>query len=229
MTSLTVIVPVFNEEETVQESLSRLDSVDIISRVIIVDDCSTDNSNTLIKDFIQDKNKYLLLKTNHNSGKGKAIEIAQDYIETDYLAIHDADLEYFPEDFYSMYEKIENNNLVLGSRFIGNLIRNNLYSRTLFANYFLSKLFSFIYRNKVSDVASCYKMIPTDFFKKIKIESSGFEFEIEVLAKYLNENNKISEVPINYSGRSYAEGKKIKSIDGFKYIYWMFKCKKWII
>ena len=229
MTSLTVIVPVFNEEETVQESLSRLDSVDIISRVIIVDDCSTDNSNTLIKDFIQDKNKYLLLKTNHNSGKGKAIEIAQDYIETDYLAIHDADLEYFPEDFYSMYEKIENNNLVLGSRFIGNLIRNNLYSRTLFANYFLSKLFSFIYRNKVTDVASCYKMIPTDFFKKIKIESSGFEFEIEVLAKYLNENNKISEVPINYSGRSYAEGKKIKSIDGFKYIYWMFKCKKWII
>tara|TARA_Y100001958_G_scaffold140006_1_gene114322 strand:- start:1278 stop:1958 length:681 start_codon:yes stop_codon:yes gene_type:complete len=226
MTSLTVIVPVFNEEETVQESLSRLDSVDIISRVIIVDDCSTDNSNTLIKDFIQDKNKYLLLKTNHNSGKGKAIEIAQDYIETDYLAIHDADLEYFPEDFYSMYEKIENNNLVLGSRFIGNLIRNNLYSRTLFANYFLSKLFSFIYRNKVTDVASCYKMIPTDFFKKIKIESSGFEFEIEVLAKYLNENNKISEVPINYSGRSYAEGKKIKSIDGFKYIYWMFKCKK---
>ena len=226
MTSLTVIVPVFNEEETVQESLSRLDSVDIISRVIIVDDCSTDNSNTLIKDFIQDKNKYLLLKTNHNSGKGKAIEISQDYIETDYLAIHDADLEYFPEDFYSMYEKIENNNLVLGSRFIGNLIRNNLYSRTLFANYFLSKLFSFIYRNKVTDVASCYKMIPTDFFKKIKIESSGFEFEIEVLAKYLNENNKISEVPINYSGRSYAEGKKIKSIDGFKYIYWMFKCKK---
>ena len=226
MTSLTVIVPVFNEEETVQESLSRLDSVDIISRVIIVDDCSTDNSNTLIKEFIQDKNKYLLLKTNHNSGKGKAIEIAQDYIETDYLAIHDADLEYFPEDLYSMYEKIENNNLVLGSRFIGNLIRNNLYTRTLFANYLLSKLFSFIYRNKVTDVASCYKMIPTDFFKKIKIESSGFEFEIEVLAKYLNDNDKISEVPIQYNGRSYAEGKKIKSIDGLKYIYWMFKCKK---
>ena len=69
-------------------------------------------------------------------------------------------------------------------------------------------------------------MIPKDFFKKIKIESSGFEFEIEVLAKYLNDNDKISEVPIQYNGRSYAEGKKIKSIDGLKYIYWMFKCKK---
>ena len=125
-----------------------------------------------------------------------------------------------------MYEKIDNNNLVLGSRFIGSLTRNNLYSRTLFANYFLSKLFSLIYRNKVTDVASCYKMIPKDFFKKIKIESSGFEFEIEVLAKYLNDNDKISEVPIQYNGRSYAEGKKIKSIDGLKYIYWMFKCKK---
>ena len=226
MTSLTVIVPVFNEEKTVQESLSRLDSVDIVSKIIIVDDCSSDNSNILIQEFIQDKNKYLLLKTNNNSGKGKAIEKAQEYIDTDYVAIHDADLEYYPEDFYSMYEKIDKNNLVLGSRFIGNLKRNNFYSRTLFANYFLSKLFSMIYKNRVTDVASCYKMIPTEYFKKIKIESSGFEFEIEVLAKYLNDNNKISEVPINYSGRSYAEGKKIKSIDGFKYIYWMFKCKK---
>ena len=139
MTSLTVIVPVFNEEQTVQESLSRLDSVDIVSKILIVDDCSTDNSNRLIQEFIQDKKKYLLLKTLNNSGKGKAIETAQKYIETDYLAIHDADLEYFPEDFYSMYEKIDNNNLVLGSRFIGSLTRNNLYSRTLFANYFLSK------------------------------------------------------------------------------------------
>tara|TARA_X000000950_G_scaffold134578_1_gene167521 strand:- start:1037 stop:1717 length:681 start_codon:yes stop_codon:yes gene_type:complete len=226
MTSLTVIVPVFNEEQTVRESLSRLDAVDIVSKIIIVDDCSSDNSNLLIQEFIQDKSKYLLLKTNNNSGKGKAIEIAQEYIDTDYVAIHDADLEYYPEDFYNMYEKIDKNNLVLGSRFIGNSRRNNLYRRTLFANYFLSKLFSMIYKNKVTDVASCYKMIPTDYFKKIKIESSGFEFEIEVLAKYLNIHNKISEVPIKYSGRSYAEGKKIKSIDGFKYIYWMFKCKK---
>ena len=194
MTSLTVIVPVFNEEKTVQESLSRLDSVDIVSKIIIVDDCSSDNSNILIQEFIQDKIKYLLLKTNNNSGKGKAIEKAQEYIDTDYVAIHDADLEYYPEDFYSMYEKIDKNNLVLGSRFIGNLKRNNFYSRTLFANYFLSKLFSMIYKNRVTDVASCYKMIPTEYFKKIKIESSGFEFEIEVLAKYLNDNNKISEV-----------------------------------
>lgn len=226
MTSLTVIVPVFNEEKTVQESLSRLDSVDIVSKIIIVDDCSSDNSNILIQEFIQDKNKYLLLKTNNNSGKGKAIEKAQEYIDTDYVAIHDADLEYYPEDFYSMYKKIDKNNLVLGSRFIGNLKRNNFYSRTLYANFFLSKLFSMIYKNRVTDVASCYKMIPTKYFKKIKIESSGFEFEIEVLAKYLKISNKISEVPIKYSGRSYAEGKKIKTIDGFKYIYWMFKCKK---
>ena len=225
MTSLTVIVPVFNEEKTVQESLSRLDSVDIVSKIIIVDDCSSDNSNILIQEFIQDKNKYLLLKTNNNSGKGKAIEKAQEYIDTDYVAIHDADLEYYPEDFYSMYKKIDKNNLVLGSRFIGNLKRNNFYSRTLYANFFLSKLFSMIYKNRVTDVASCYKMIPTKYFKKIKIESSGFEFEIEVLAKYLKISNKISEVPIKYSGRSYAEGKKIKTIDGFKYIYWMFKCK----
>ena len=223
MTSLTVIVPVFNEEQTVRESLSRLDAVDIVSKIIIVDDCSSDNSNLLIQEFIQDKSKYLLLKTNNNSGKGKAIEIAQEYIDTDYVAIHDADLEYYPEDFYNMYEKIDKNNLFLGSRFIGNDKRDNLYIRTYLANKLLSKLFSIIYRKKVTDIATCLKVFKKDIFKELILESNGFEIEVELLAKALKKSNKYDEIPIKYSARSYKDGKKIKFSDGFKYLSAMFK------
>ena len=189
MTSLTVIVPVYNEENLVIESLKRLDKVNIVNKVIIVDDCSTDNSNKLITDFILHKNKYFMIKTIKNSGKGKAIEAAQSMIDTDYVAIHDADLEYYPEDLSKMYKKIHDNNLILGSRFIGNNERNNLYKRTLYANHFLSRLFSLIFGTKITDVATCYKMMPSDFFKNLKIKSSGFEFEIEVLANFLKYNS----------------------------------------
>ena len=225
MTSLTVIVPVYNEENFVIESLKRLDKINIVNKVIIVDDCSTDNSNKLINNFILHKNKYFMIKTIKNSGKGKAIKAAKSMIDTDYVAIHDADLEYYPEDLSKMYKKIDDNNLILGSRFIGNNERNNIYKRTLYANYFLSGLFSLIFGTKITDVATCYKMMPSDFFRTFNIKSSGFEFEIEVLANFLKYNKTISEVPINYSGRSYSEGKKIKTIDGFKYIYWMLKTR----
>ena len=225
MSTLSVIVPVYNEEKLVIESLKRLDKVDIINKVIVVDDCSTDNSYKLVTDFIINKNKYTLIKTSQNVGKGKAVAAAQSIIKTDYVTIHDADLEYFPEDLAQMYKKVENNCLILGSRFIGNYERSNLYKRTLFANYFLSRLFSILYKTKITDIATCYKMMPTEFFRDFKIKSSGFEFEVEIVANFLKFSNKVYEVPIKYTGRSYAEGKKIKAFDGLKYIYWMFKSK----
>ncbi len=225
MTSLTIIVPVYNEEDLVIESLSRLDRVGIINKVIIVDDCSTDNSFELINKFIENKTRYQLIKTKKNLGKGKAIEAAQPFVETNYLAIHDADLEYFPDDLIKMYEEINGNNLIIGSRFIGDDKRKNLYKRTLYANYFLSKLFSVVHKKNITDIATCYKMIPSTFFQNFKINSSGFEFEVEVLAEYLKINNQVIEVPIKYEGRSYEEGKKIRMIDGFKYIFWILKSR----
>ena len=223
--SLTVIVPVYNEETLVLESLSRLDKVDIINKIIIVDDCSTDKSSEIVDKFIYNRPKYTLIKTNKNSGKGKAINAAQPLVKTDYVAIHDADLEYFPDDLIKMYEEINGNNLIIGSRFIGDIKRGNLYKRTLYANYFLSKLFSLVHKKNITDIATCYKMIPSTFFQNFKINSSGFEFEVEVLAEYLKINNQIIEVPIKYEGRSYEEGKKIRMIDGFKYIFWILKSR----
>ena len=124
-----------------------------------------------------------------------------------------------------MYKLVEENKLVLGSRFIGTIKRENIYLRTLLANKIMSLFFSIVHNKRITDVATCYKMMPTWFFNSIEIESKGFEIEVELVAKYLNFHKSYTEVSINYSGRTYEEGKKIKSIDGIRYITKMFKLR----
>ena len=129
MSTLTIIVPVYNEEKFVIQSLERLNKLSIVDEVIVVDDSSTDNSYKLVSDYIVNKKKYKLIQTLKNSGKGQAIAAAQTMINSDYVAIHDADLEYYPEDLVQMYKYINKNQLVLGSRFIGEDKRSNIYKR----------------------------------------------------------------------------------------------------
>ena len=120
-----------------------------------------------------------------------------------------------------MYECSKNfpKSLILGSRFIGSKERKNVYLRTILANKLMSLFFSLINFYKVSDVATCYKLMPLTFFKNIDLVEKGFSIEIELLAKYLKINRSILEVPIKYEGRSYSEGKKIRTSDGFKYLF----------
>ena len=134
--------------------------------------------------------------------------------------IHDADLEYFPDDIIEMFDlsKKNPNSLILGSRFIGNKERKNVYFRTSVANRIMSLFLSFVNFYYISDVASCYKLMPAKFFISQKFKESGFSIEIEILAKFLKYNRSVIEVPIKYEGRSYKEGKKIKTIDGFNYL-----------
>ena len=117
------------------------------------------------------------------------------------------------------------NSLILGSRFIGSGLRVNIYKRTYFANKLMSLIFSFIHSFKISDIATCYKLMPTNFFKNLNIKENGFSIEVEILAKFLKYNKSIMEVPISYQGRSYEEGKKIKATDGISYIIKTFKYK----
>ena len=163
----------------------------------------------------------LYLKSSTNKGKGNALNLAKNIVETSHVIIHDADLEYFPDDILEMFNHLEDNkdSLILGSRFIGNKKRANVYSRTLLANKAMSSFFSFVNGYKVSDVATCYKLMPTSFFKEMDIEEEGFSIEIEILSKFLKYNRSIKEVPIKYEGRSYEQGKKIKTSDGFKYLF----------
>ena len=218
--SLSVIVPFFDEEKTIEKSLRRLLKIEIIEQIICVNDCSKDKSLEIVEQLKKEDSRIEIISNKVNSGKGFAVTSAKDFIKTSHLAIHDADLEYFPEDLIYMWKKVDNfeDSLVLGSRFIGNKSRKNIYKRTYLANRLMSLFFSFLNLYKVSDIATCYKLFPNKFFQSIDLNEKGFSIEIEILSKFLKFNRSIIEVPIKYEGRSYSEGKKIKTKDGILYL-----------
>ena len=226
MNKLTAIVPFYNEEATIQISIENLLKVSQISQVILVDDCSTDSSLKIAKEFLKRNNEILILQTTKNAGKGAAVRLALNSVNSEYVIVHDADLEYNPQDILPMLKLVEKNkniDVVLGSRFIGVKTRRNIYLRTFFANKFLSFLFSILNRRKVTDVATCYKLIKSEIYQNIELTKNGFEYEIEILSKALEYSSDFAEVPIDYNARTYQEGKKIKFSDGFKYILCIFK------
>jgi dolichol-phosphate mannosyltransferase len=218
--SLAVIVPFFNEEKTIELSLRRLIKIDVVQQIICVNDCSQDKSLEIAEQIKNEDARIEIISNKVNNGKGYAITSAKKYVKTSHVAIHDADLEYFPEDLASMWERVDKNtnSLILGSRFIGSKNRKNLYKRTYLANKLMSLFFSLINFYKVSDVATCYKLFPNKFFQSINLFEKGFSIEIEILSKFLKFNRSILEIPIKYEGRSYSEGKKIKAIDGILYL-----------
>jgi hypothetical protein len=126
-----------------------------------------------------------------------------------------------------MFEKAKTNpqSLIIGSRFIGNKERINIYRRTYFANKVMSLFFSLIHFCKISDIATCYKMMATKNFKEIELVENGFSIEIELVSKFLKKYKSIIEVPIKYEGRSYEEGKKIRPLDGLMYLINSIKYK----
>ena len=220
MINLSVIVPFFNEEQLLEESVNRLLANNIFNTIYLIDNNSTDKSYEIAK-RLEVRNKNIKLsKTGSKKGKGVAISFSREMIDTSHIIIHDADLEYFPDDILEMFEAAKQNteSLILGTRFNGDKSRENIYVRTYFANKFMSFFFSLINFYKVSDVATCYKLFPNKFFQSINIHEKGFSIEIELLSKFLKFNRSIFEVPIKYEGRSYSEGKKIKSKDGILYL-----------
>tara|TARA_Y200000002_G_C22664833_1_gene657501 strand:- start:1262 stop:1960 length:699 start_codon:yes stop_codon:yes gene_type:complete len=223
MNKLTVIVPFYNEQDLLLKSVSRLNEQNIADNILLIDDSSSDKSYQ-IAESIQSQNPHIkLLKTKKNLGKGGAIKLGIENTESDYIIVHDADLEYDPKNIKTALDLAKEQNqekiVILGSRFIGNIKRKNLYRRTFIANKFLSFLFSIFSGTNVSDVATCYKLISKNIYKNIEITKNGFEFEVEILSKSLKLADRYLEIPINYEGRSYKDGKKIKFSDGFKYIY----------
>tara|TARA_B100001029_G_scaffold165302_1_gene156849 strand:- start:405 stop:1097 length:693 start_codon:yes stop_codon:yes gene_type:complete len=220
MINLSVVVPFFNEEKFLDQSVNRLLENNIYEEILLIDNNSTDNSYNIAKKLSENNKNIYLYKTNKEKGKGVALSHAKELITTSHVVIHDADLEYFPEDISEMFEisKIFSNSMILGSRFIGTKERKNVYKRTFIANKVMSVFFSIINFYYISDVATCYKLMPTDFFKKTILKENGFSIEVELLSKFLKYNRSVKEIPIKYEGRSYSEGKKIKTSDGFKYL-----------
>jgi len=221
MQNLCVIIPFYNEKEFLLNSVNRVLETGIADQILLSDDFSNDGSEIIAKKLSEEYEFIKYIRSNKNKGKGSALNNVKKYIETSHVVIHDADLEYFPSDIVEMFEVSKNNPecLILGTRFIGKKDRKNIYIRTGLANRVMSLFFSVLYFSKITDVASCYKLMPTQFFQNISLKEQGFSIEIEILSKFLKTNNKIKEVPIKYEARSYSEGKKIKTVDGLMYLF----------
>ena len=221
MKNLAVIIPFYNEKEFLEISVKRVTDLHIFDQIILTDDCSTDGSSEIALQLIKNNPRIEYVKGEKNSGKGDALNNAKNLIKTSHVVIHDADLEYFPDDIIEMFSLAKKNPdaLILGSRFIGNKVRKNVYFRTNVANRVMSFFFSIVNFYFITDVATCYKLMPSSFFKEVSLKEKGFSIEVELLSKFLKINKSIIEVPIKYEGRSYTEGKKIKTSDGFKYLF----------
>ncbi len=214
--SLTVIVPIFNEEKYLEKSVNRLLKINTCNQIILVDDFSSDMSLKIAKELELRHNNIKVLPLDKNKGKGNAIREALPLVESTHVIVHDADLEYFPEDIVQMFKLVKQNpqNLVLGSRTLSGKERENKYKITYYANKYFTYLFSILNFTSVSDIASCYWLIDTNTLRMFDIKEKGFSIEVEVLSKFLKTENDIIEVPIKYSGRTYEDGKKIKFNDG---------------
>ncbi|MFZ5438179.1 MAG: glycosyltransferase family 2 protein [Patescibacteria group bacterium] len=214
---LSVIVPVYNEQATVAEILKRLIVVPVVKEVIVVNDGSSDNTDKEINKFLQSKKKGVkkisyLKKT--NGGKGSAIRFGLKKVTGDYTLIQDADLEYDPSDIPALIEHIIKGrvDVVYGSRFIGP--HSNLLFWHRLGNSLLNFLVNILYDTTLTDMETCYKVLPTKLFRELDIQSNKFDMEPEITCKLLKRGVKIFEVPITYVGRDFSEGKKISWRDG---------------
>ncbi len=162
--SLSVIVPFYNEEKFLEESITRLLKIEIVQQIVLVDDCSKDKSYAIGEKLVKENNNILITKTDNNLGKGGAVKAGLEQVTSTHVVVHDADLEYFPEDISEMFEAISSDqeHLILGSRTIGTKKRKNLYFYTYFGNKVFTLLFSILNNYKVSDIASCYWLVKTE-------------------------------------------------------------------
>jgi len=221
---LSVIVPIYNEEATVNTVINRLLARPEVSEIILIDDGSTDTSSKIITNFLENK-KIKFYQFTYNRGKGAALRKGFELATAPIVIVQDADLEYSPEDFPKMLEPIINNNadVVYGSRFLGGGGRV-LYYRHQLGNKiitFLSNLFTDL---NFTDVETCYKAFKREVIQNLILKSDRFGIEIELTAKIAKAKFlKVYEVPISYHGRTYLEGKKITWRDGCAALWHIFK------
>ncbi len=220
---LSVIVPIFNERNTVVEIMRRMRAVDLpIEReFILVDDGSSDGTRQVLAQLGDSTAKVVLHRT--NMGKGAAIRTALEHVTGDLVLIQDADLEYDPEDWPKLLAPVFRGKatVVYGSRFTGER-RNMLYVHWL-GNRMLSLVTNILYNTTLSDMETCYKLFDARVLDGITIRSDRFDFEPEITAKILRKGIRIYEVPISYTGREFHEGKKITWRDGFAALYALVK------
>ena len=221
---VSIIVPCYNEESTIKEIIRKINfQKDIEKEIIVIDDCSTDQTRTILKNDINDQIQKLILNPK-NFGKGYSIRQGIKESTGDLILIQDADLEYDPSDFKKLINPILEGiaDVVYGSRFIGDAERRVLYFWHMVGNKFLTLLSNMLTNLNLSDMEVCYKVFRSEIIKDINLTENRFGFEPEITAKIAKKNIRIYEVGVKYFGRTYSDGKKITWRDGLSALRCIF-------
>jgi len=226
-TTLSIVVPCFNEEETIQKCVKRILSIaekNLKLEIIIVDDASTDRSLEIAR-YFEAYPEVRVLVHDFNQGKGAALRTGFQFASGDYVAVQDADLEYDPNELKKLLIPLIQGHadVVYGSRFLSVNPHRVLYFWHYMGNRFLTFFSNMFTDLNLTDMETCYKVFRSDIVKKIKIEEDRFGFEPEITAKIANMKLKIYEMGISYYGRTYEEGKKIGVKDGVRALYCIFR------
>jgi glycosyltransferase involved in cell wall biosynthesis len=220
---LSVVIPVYNEKDTLLEILERVRRVDLPKEIIVVDDFSTDGTREILQKLSPAGDLKILYQP-RNQGKGAALRRGFETVAGDFVVIQDADLEYDPTEYPHLLQPIlaGKADVVYGSRFLGGPHRVLLFWHRV-GNLLLTALSNMLTDLNLTDMETCYKAFRADILKKIRLRENRFGFEPEFTAKVARAKCRIYEVPVSYSGRDYTEGKKIGWRDGIAAIYFIVK------
>ena len=220
---LSVIMPCYNEAESLPDILNKVRAVTIDKEIIVIDDCSSDDTPNVLANAQRNDPNLRVIRHERNRGKGAAVRTGIAAATGDVIIVQDADLEYDPNDFYVVLKPIFDGRVgvVYGSRFMGS--HTGMYFWNALGNKFLTFLTNFLFNCWISDMETCYKAFRADIIKNIPLESNDFRIEPEITAKILLRKERIFEVPVSYIGRTYEEGKKMKPSQGFWAIWALFK------
>jgi len=216
---LSVVIPIFNEKNTLAEIIRRVHETKLAHEIVLVDDGSTDGTRDLLRDF-ESKTGIRVLYHAKNQGKGAALRTGFQAATGDVILVQDADLEYNPKEYPALLEPIQTGlaDVVYGSRFLGSRRRVTMFWHMV-ANILLTLATNILYNSILSDMETGYKVFRAEIIKNIPLRANRFDFEPEITAKILKRKVKVFEVPISFYPREYDEGKKIGISDAFAAVW----------
>ena len=222
--TLSIVMPVYNERNTIAAIIEQVESVGLADEIIVVDDGSSDGTREALQELCRADPRVKLIPHETNQGKGAAVRTGIRAATCDLVLIQDADLEYDPRDYGKLLAPIQEGkaDVVFGSRFLGGPRRTTMFWHMI-ANQMLTFMTNVLYNSILTDMETGYKLFRREVVQAIPLHSRRFDFEPEITAKLLKRHIRIYEVPISFNPREYSEGKKIRLKDAFAAVWTLFK------